>query len=78
MADEGDCAEAYQARHNAESLALALVMINKLNDAPPPLSGICIDCGDRIPKARRKAAPRATRCCECQQQHEFKHRSRGL
>ena len=30
----------------------------------------CIDCGDPIPEARRKAAPGCVRCIECQQEHE--------
>lgn len=33
-------------------------------------SGDCIDCGDPIPLARRKAAPAACRCIWCQQESE--------
>ena len=31
---------------------------------------ICIDCGERIPKARLAARPNAVRCIECQRDHE--------
>ncbi len=27
----------------------------------------CIDCGERIPERRRRAAPGAVRCLDCQQ-----------
>jgi phage/conjugal plasmid C-4 type zinc finger TraR family protein len=30
----------------------------------------CEDCGRRIPKARRKAMPSATRCVSCQEYYE--------
>lgn len=33
-------------------------------------SPTCHDCGDAIEEARRKAAPFATRCIECQQHSE--------
>ena len=33
-------------------------------------STYCIDCGDVIPAARRRANPYAQRCTECQQYHE--------
>lgn len=28
---------------------------------------VCADCGEAIPAARRRAAPGATRCLDCQQ-----------
>ena len=30
----------------------------------------CVRCGDEIPEARRTALPNATRCVNCQTQHE--------
>lgn len=33
-------------------------------------SGDCIDCGERIPPARRAAAPGAARCVGCQSAFE--------
>ncbi|MDO5643629.1 MAG: TraR/DksA C4-type zinc finger protein [Paracoccus sp. (in: a-proteobacteria)] len=33
-------------------------------------SAICHDCGEHIEPARRKAAPFATRCLNCQQHSE--------
>ena len=30
----------------------------------------CLDCGERINKARLSAVPTAARCAECQQDHE--------
>lgn len=34
----------------------------------------CEDCGDDIPEARRRAAPGCSRCIDCQQLHERRHR----
>lgn len=31
---------------------------------------ICLDCGERIPKARLTAHPNAARCIDCQRDHE--------
>ncbi len=33
-------------------------------------SGICADCGEAIPAARRRALPSAIRCVDCQAWHE--------
>lgn len=33
-------------------------------------STYCIDCGDEIPAARRRANPYAQRCIECQSDYE--------
>lgn len=33
-------------------------------------SRICIDCGELIPAARRKARPECTRCLGCQREFE--------
>lgn len=30
----------------------------------------CVECGEDIPAARRAALPSATRCIDCQEQHE--------
>ena len=35
-----------------------------------PASGRCIDCGERIKTARRRAMPNAVRCVDCQTRHE--------
>lgn len=35
----------------------------------------CIDCGIRIPTARRKASPNAQRCIDCQ--HEYEEKPHG-
>jgi len=40
------------------------------NIGEKPLSDDCIDCGDQIPEARRKAKPTAKRCIDCQTYHE--------
>lgn len=36
--------------------------------------GTCSDCGIQIPGERLQAAPSATRCIQCQQEHESPHR----
>ena len=35
-----------------------------------PGSDTCLDCGDDIPEARRKAVPSAIRCAFCQSEGE--------
>ena len=35
--------------------------------------GICLDCGEPIPEARRRAVPEATRCVACQTELEQIH-----
>lgn len=35
-----------------------------------PGCGICADCDEEIPAARRRALPSAIRCVECQAWHE--------
>ncbi|MGJ8526881.1 hypothetical protein LMG33818_002644 [Halomonadaceae bacterium LMG 33818] len=37
-------------------------------------TGDCIDCGEDIPEARRKALPFARRCVDCQSMREHKKR----
>jgi len=39
-------------------------------------SEYCVDCGDDIEPARRKAVPKATRCIDCQTKHERTYRRR--
>jgi DnaK suppressor protein len=43
----------------------------------PLVLGFCEDCGDKIPAARLKAYPQATRCIECQEKKERGHGSFG-
>lgn len=64
MADECDHAKEWQDRHNDESLALALVIAQKVNRVG---TTHCVDCEQRIAKARREAVPHAIRCAECQE-----------
>jgi phage/conjugal plasmid C-4 type zinc finger TraR family protein len=39
-----------------------------------PGSEDCAECGDKIPEARRRAFPAATRCIGCQEQSEWSRR----
>lgn len=64
MADDGDLAKEWQDRHNAESLALALVIAQNVKRIG---TTHCVDCEQRIAKARREAVPHAIRCAECQE-----------
>lgn len=63
-------AEALVAKETAASIARA--------EAAVAGSGAkdCIDCGETIDAARRRAAPFARRCIACQTSHE--RHSRGL
>lgn len=67
MGDEADQAQDYQARHNAEAVAQALRVAQR-----PSADNVtqCVECGDSIPRARRKALPGVRRCTECQRDYE--------
>lgn len=44
---------------------------NQRSREPDIYTGInCIDCGEEIPEARRKASPGCRRCIGCQQEFE--------
>jgi len=70
VADEIDRAQANDA------FFLELALANHPQPAGHPLliqegdGGICIDCDEPIPEARRRAVPGATRCISCQTEFE--------
>lgn len=75
MADDADLAAEYQARYNAQALALA-------QQAQPAAQRVavagktrCAECNDLIQSKRVRALPHATRCTECQA--GFEHRQRA-
>ncbi|MAR73684.1 MULTISPECIES: TraR/DksA family transcriptional regulator [unclassified Halomonas] len=70
MADNADIATEIQERHLEGALANRHTWIGI--DWATPLE--CHECGGEIPEARRKAAPWATTCIECQQINERKSR----
>lgn len=39
-----------------------------------PVTIECVECGEQIPKARRKAVPGVERCIDCQQYFELTNR----
>ncbi|WP_447894265.1 TraR/DksA C4-type zinc finger protein [Vreelandella sp. GE22] len=54
--------------------ALETTLANRTRLAQPAPHDECIDCGYEIPAPRRKAAPWATTCIECQGIRELKNR----
>lgn len=56
----------------AENAAVAATVRNAQAALRPRANPVedCEDCGDEIPLARRKAAPHAVRCIDCQTRHE--------
>ena len=62
-------ADALAERDRAESIAVAQ------REIAGPGQDECEDCGDRIPTARRAAAPGAIRCQPCQCAHELGQRA---
>lgn len=64
--DEVDLAQQREAAYLEDRLR-AQARAAALGD---PGAGICADCGEEIPAARRRALPSATRCVECQAWHE--------
>lgn len=70
MADEID-----RATENAAFLLEARIQYQRNNAPRPPLNlrggaTLCMDCGDHIPDARKKAAPGCVRCIDCQREFE--------
>ena len=62
--DEADCAQLMEER-----------LLKARIDSHRQFGGLnetdeCIDCGEIIPKARRKAVPGCERCVACQEIHE--------
>lgn len=41
-------------------------------------SGLCVECGDPIPAARRKALPGSRTCVPCQSSRDASQRSAGI
>lgn len=65
--DEGDVAKDYADRHNQDAIDRALAVARR----PVAMTlYICEDCGEAIPRGRRKAQPGCSRCAECQRVHE--------
>lgn len=64
--DVCDRAAAYQNKNNLEAIARHRRRMN----AGGTINTICIDCGNKIPASRRRAAAKAKipcpRCIECQ------------
>ena len=56
----------------AENAAVAASVRNAQAAVRPLAKPVedCEDCGEEIPAARRKAAPHAVRCIECQNRFE--------
>jgi len=38
----------------------------------------CVECGDELPEARRKAYPGCTMCVDCQGEMELRNKQRGM
>lgn len=52
--------------------SLEATLANRAQLATQAANDDCIDCGDEIPTARRKAAPWATTCIGCQSIREMR------
>ncbi|MCM2131433.1 TraR/DksA family transcriptional regulator [Larsenimonas rhizosphaerae] len=69
MADAADYATDINQRH-LEGLLARRARLTDYHDIE------CEDCGDEIPLARRRAAPFASTCIECQSIRE--HKAKGV
>jgi phage/conjugal plasmid C-4 type zinc finger TraR family protein len=67
MADEFDQAQQREEADRQDALDRVLADRRRM-DAKGAVD--CIDCGDEIPKARRRVVPGARRCVQCQSAHE--------
>ncbi len=73
--DEGDMAQDYQSRHNADALAAhRLKACARLAES----SAYCAWCEAEIPAARRRALPGCTLCVDCQAGRERLASTEGL
>lgn len=63
-----DLAELRSEQERDAGILSASTLVNRTG------SQTCVDCTDLIEEARRKAAPFAERCIECQGIHELKAR----
>ena len=52
--------------------SLEATLANRARLATQAANDDCIDCGDKIPSARREAAPWATTCIGCQSIREMR------
>lgn len=68
MGDIIDRAQYYDEQYRQLAIAAHFAGLQAHTDRP--VAADCIDCGEEIPVARRKAAPSAIRCIECQAKHE--------
>jgi len=71
--DQADIAADREAAYLGDRLAAQ--RLKAALDAPGTAE--CADCGDPIPKARRRALPSAIRCLNCQEYFERIRRGRG-
>ena len=62
--DEVDCAQ------QNEDRLLKITINNRRQFGGTNETGECIDCGEIIPEARRKAVPGCERCVNCQEIYE--------
>ena len=70
MADQFDLAQELDARYRAQAI--------EDQARRSAVGGItrshCIDCGDEIPEARRRARPGCIRCIQCAEMFEARER----
>lgn len=69
MADLVDRAQAREEELREEALGRARAALRAVAVATD-----CLDCGGRIPAARRRAVPGCERCVYCQVEHERRAR----
>jgi phage/conjugal plasmid C-4 type zinc finger TraR family protein len=69
MADEVDLANTLFEDRRAVEIKAISRMLERTNPSVE-----CVDCGEDIDAARRKALPSAVRCMRCQEEAETRHR----
>lgn len=60
--DEAD----YAQQNEAQFIKMRIDRSRRILNRPANETIECVDCGEAIPKARRKAMPGCTRCIACQ------------
>jgi phage/conjugal plasmid C-4 type zinc finger TraR family protein len=73
MGDIIDKAQQYDEFHRERAVDACLTSLRQAAAHAPVID--CIDCGEEIPEARRRAVPTAARCIGCQEKHERRTRN---
>jgi DnaK suppressor protein len=74
VSDAADSAGELEEQQRASALRARSAVVIEMPRHDRDGEHVCLDCEERLSARRLKAAPRAVRCVECQDQHEKRRR----